>query len=33
MLAVFVAVSNGPQERNPCNALKPSPMGVVYAPR
>ncbi len=26
---LLVAVSNCPQERNPCNAFKPTPMGVI----
>jgi uncharacterized protein YcgI (DUF1989 family) len=24
-----VAVSNCPQERNPCNGFKPTPMGII----
>lgn len=31
---LLVAVSNCPQERNPCNAFKPTPMGIIiYEPR
>jgi len=31
---LLVGVSNCPQERNPCNAFKPTPMGIIiYAPR
>jgi uncharacterized protein YcgI (DUF1989 family) len=31
---LLVAISNCPQERNPCNAFKPTPMGVIiYEPR
>ncbi len=26
---LLVAVSNCPQERNPCNAFKPTPMGII----
>ena len=30
---LLVAVSNCPQERNPCNAFKPTPMGmIIYEP-
>ena len=31
---LLVGVSNCPQERNPCNAFKPTPMGIIiYEPR
>ena len=31
---LLVAVSNCPQERNPCNAFRPTPMGIIiYEPR
>jgi uncharacterized protein len=31
---LLVAVSNCPQERNPCNGFKPTPMGIIiYEPR
>jgi hypothetical protein len=26
---LLVAVSNCPQERNPCNGFKPTPMGII----
>ena len=30
---LLVAVSNCPQERNPCNGFKPTPIGIIiYEP-
>jgi len=30
---LLVAVSNCPQERNPCNGFKPTPMGIIIYER